>query len=126
MYEFLHDTFQGLAELDLIIKDLIDIGVEMKSHEDSIDDIYQKLGQGDSIVRLTRSNGCHHFLTFRWSIEVNAIDRYDKGVKSRMEDYAKKTTRQKYAKSEVYAKFKYGIFVRVYSVCVTVHSFACM
>lgn len=29
-----------------------------------------------------------------------------------MEEYSKKTTRQKYAKSEVYAKFKHGIFVR--------------
>lgn len=33
------------------MKDLIDIGVEMKAHEDTIDDIYQKLGQDDSIVR---------------------------------------------------------------------------
>jgi len=31
-----------------------------------------------------------------------------------MEEYAKKTARQKYAKSEVYAKFKHGIFVRTY------------
>jgi hypothetical protein len=50
---------QGLAELDLIIKDLIDVGVEMKAHEDSIDDIYQKLGRGDSIVRPNRRQLSH-------------------------------------------------------------------
>jgi len=32
------------------MKDLIDIGVEMQAHEGSVDDIYQKLGQGESIV----------------------------------------------------------------------------
>jgi len=84
------DADAGLAELDSTIKELIDIGVEMKAHEDSIDDIYQKLGRGDSIV--------------------NSIDRYHKGVKTRMNEYAKKTTRQKYAKSEAYTRFKHGIF----------------
>jgi hypothetical protein len=49
--------FQGLSELDAIIKDLIDIGVEMRVHADSIDDVYQKLGQGESIVR---PSGCQH------------------------------------------------------------------
>jgi hypothetical protein len=35
-----------------------------------------------------------------------------------MEEYATKTTRQKYGKSEVYAKFKHGIFVRTDLSCV--------
>jgi len=62
----------------------------MRAHADSIDDVYQKLGQGESIV--------------------DSIERYDKGVETRMEGYVAKTTRQKYAKSEVYTKFKHGIY----------------
>jgi hypothetical protein len=45
--------------------------------------------------------------------QVDSIERYDKGVETRMEGYVAKTTRQKYAKSEVYTKFKHGIYVRM-------------
>lgn len=48
---------QGLTELDIIMKDLLDIGVEMQSHEKTIDDISQKVAQGVEVVskRICRS-----------------------------------------------------------------------
>ncbi|RDB17908.1 E3 SUMO-protein ligase nse2 [Hypsizygus marmoreus] len=84
------DAEQGLAELDIIMKDLIDIGVEMQAHEKALDDIAQKVGQGEDVD--------------------DAIERYGDGVQTRMEEYTKKTTRQKYAKSEEYTSFKHNIY----------------
>jgi len=84
------DVENGLAEADDIMKNLIDVGVEMQAHGSSINEIYQKVGQGENIG--------------------DVLDRYNNGVIARMEEYAKKTTRQRYAKSEVYNLFKQGIF----------------
>ncbi|KAF5382432.1 hypothetical protein D9615_002959 [Tricholomella constricta] len=81
---------EGLAELDIIMKDLIDIGVEMQAHEKVLDELAQRIGQGEEVD--------------------DAVDRYSDGVRKEKEVYAKKTTRQKYAKSEEYAAFKNGIY----------------
>jgi hypothetical protein len=40
-----------LADLDIIMKELIDIDEEMVAHEQTVDEIYQKLVQGERIVR---------------------------------------------------------------------------
>lgn len=44
-------------------------------------------------------------------MQDDAMQRYSEGVKARMEQYTKKTMRQKYAKSEEYTSFKHGIYV---------------
>lgn len=40
------------------------------------------------------------------------LAKYENGVKQRMDEYNKGTTRQKYAANEEYVKFKQGIYVR--------------
>ncbi|KDQ62282.1 hypothetical protein JAAARDRAFT_95963, partial [Jaapia argillacea MUCL 33604] len=79
-----------LTELDIIMRDLIDVENEMISHESTLEALHQEVLQGESIDDISH--------------------RYEKGVKSRLTEYRKKTTRQKYSKSQDYAKFKQAIF----------------
>lgn len=41
---------QGLAELDRIMKELVDIDEEMLAHEKAIGNIHQNVAQGELIV----------------------------------------------------------------------------
>ncbi|GLB38458.1 putative zinc-finger of the MIZ type in Nse subunit [Lyophyllum shimeji] len=84
------DVQEGLAELEQIMRDLIDISAEMQAHEKVLEELAQKVGQGEEVD--------------------DAVERYDGGVEKRKEEYAKKTTRQKYAKSEEYVAFKNAIW----------------
>ncbi|KAF8895410.1 hypothetical protein BD779DRAFT_1499346 [Infundibulicybe gibba] len=84
------DGEKALTVLDRMMKDLIDIEAEMEAHELCIDDIHQKVAQGEEID--------------------NVVDRYQIGVEKGMKVYAKKTTRQKYAKNEQYAQFRANIY----------------
>ncbi|KAG5650963.1 hypothetical protein H0H81_010401 [Sphagnurus paluster] len=84
------DVVNGLVELDDIMKNLIDIGAEMDSHEKVLDEIAQKILQGQEVD--------------------DTADRYKEGVLVELRDYRNKTTRQKYAKSEEYASFKSAIW----------------
>ena len=43
--------------------------------------------------------------------QAGVIDVYDKGVQEKMDVYKTKTSRQKYAKSDNYSKFKQAIYV---------------
>jgi hypothetical protein len=47
-------SMKGLTELDLVMKDLIDIEAEMQAHEKAVDDIHQKVARGEPIVRISR------------------------------------------------------------------------
>ncbi|KAG6830696.1 hypothetical protein H0H92_015172 [Tricholoma furcatifolium] len=80
----------GLEELDRLMKDLIDISAEMQSHEKVLDELAQRVAQGEKLE--------------------NFIDHYSTGIQERKEAYSKTTSRQKYAKSEEYATFKNNIF----------------
>ena len=57
-YPPLLDWEQDLAELDKIMKGLIDIGVEMQSHEQTLNDIAQKILQGEAIVNIQKHVLC--------------------------------------------------------------------
>ncbi|KAF8073814.1 hypothetical protein FPV67DRAFT_769004 [Lyophyllum atratum] len=85
-----NDVEEGLAELDVIMKGLIDIGAEMQAHEKVLEELAQKIAQGQEVN--------------------NAVEQYDEGVDALKEEYTKKTTRQKYAKSEEYAAFRNNIY----------------
>jgi len=76
-------------ELDRIMKELIDIEDEMLSHEKMVSDLQQLVAQGESID--------------------DAVERYEKGVKVRLNSYRNKTTRQKYGKHAKYTDFQQRI-----------------
>ncbi|KAG6866300.1 hypothetical protein C0991_006396 [Blastosporella zonata] len=84
------DVTNGLAELDRLMKELIDIGVEMQSHENVLDDLAQQIGQGE--------------------ILENFVQKYTTGVEERKEKYDGMTSRQKYAKNEQYGAFRNNIY----------------
>ncbi|KIL67837.1 hypothetical protein M378DRAFT_122007 [Amanita muscaria Koide BX008] len=81
---------KALEELDLTMRELIDISSEMNAHEQSLDEIYQKIAQGEQIS--------------------DAVDRYQGMVQGKAREYTQKTSRQKYAKNEQYARFKENIY----------------
>ncbi|KII86942.1 hypothetical protein PLICRDRAFT_43627 [Plicaturopsis crispa FD-325 SS-3] len=83
-------SVKALSELDLIMKDLIDVEAEMLAHEKTIEDLHQVIAQEIPVT--------------------DSVDRYEKGVKATLNAYRNKTTRQKYAKSEEYAQFKQRIW----------------
>ncbi|TFK40601.1 hypothetical protein BDQ12DRAFT_770143 [Crucibulum laeve] len=80
----------NLDELEQVARDIIDIGAEMKSHARVLEGLQQKILQGDEVTK--------------------AGDVYISGVKESKKEYAKKTTRQKYAKDENYKDFKSAIY----------------
>ncbi|KAJ7601027.1 zinc-finger of the MIZ type in Nse subunit-domain-containing protein [Mycena floridula] len=81
---------KGLIELENIVKELIDVEVEMKFNQQTIDEIYQKVAQEEEIS--------------------DAIPRYITGSAARMDLYKTKTTRQKYAKNDAFKTFKETVF----------------
>ncbi|KAG6831003.1 hypothetical protein H0H87_006576 [Tephrocybe sp. NHM501043] len=84
-----HRLVQGLEELDELMKDLIDISAEMQSHETVLDQLAQRIGQGEVLE--------------------NFVTHYNSGVESWKEKYESMTTRQKYAKNEQYSSFRNNI-----------------
>ncbi|KAG5715203.1 E3 SUMO-protein ligase nse2 [Termitomyces sp. T112] len=81
---------QGLAELDKLMRGLIDISAEMQAHEKVLEDLAQQIGQGEVL-----EDFIHHYMS---------------GVKERKKKYDKMTSRQKYAKSQEYARFRNNIY----------------
>ncbi|EKM49518.1 uncharacterized protein PHACADRAFT_265043 [Phanerochaete carnosa HHB-10118-sp] len=81
---------KNLAEIDKMMRSLIDTENELRAHEDTLTDLYQQVIRGEAVPEV--------------------ISRYDSGVGTRQKDYGKKTSRQKYAKHEDYANFRQGIY----------------
>ncbi|KAI9449293.1 hypothetical protein HD554DRAFT_2208232 [Boletus coccyginus] len=81
---------EALDEVDDIMKELLDIDQEMRSHEDTLNNLYQGLMRGEVVE--------------------NVLDKYDNEVAQRVHGYKTKTTRQKYASNGVYVEFKQGIY----------------
>lgn len=44
---------QGIEALEVIMRDIVDVGAEMKANEQVLDSIYQDLARGEAIVRIT-------------------------------------------------------------------------
>ncbi len=42
---------QGIEDLEVIMRDILDVGAEMKANEEVLDSIYQDLARGGAIVR---------------------------------------------------------------------------
>ncbi|KAH8114668.1 hypothetical protein DFH11DRAFT_1493068, partial [Phellopilus nigrolimitatus] len=83
-------ALKELAHMDIIMRDLLDTQAELKARKDTLVGIANDLGLDEEIS--------------------NVVRRYKQGVEDKKEAWENKTTRQKYAKDEVYANFKQGIF----------------
>ncbi|CDO71464.1 hypothetical protein BN946_scf184909.g58 [Trametes cinnabarina] len=81
---------KALTQIDTLMRELLDTEYELTAHEKSLDGLYQKLARNETIEGVT--------------------DAYHRGVQEQMETYQHKTSRQKYAKSEHYQKFKQAVY----------------
>ncbi|KAH7913405.1 hypothetical protein BJ138DRAFT_1146131 [Hygrophoropsis aurantiaca] len=81
---------EALKEVDIIMKELLDVDQEMRINEQSLDALHQKLMQGEAIE--------------------GVMEVYEQDVKRNLNNFRNKTNRQKYASSENYTKFKHSIF----------------
>ncbi|RPD62427.1 hypothetical protein L226DRAFT_611006 [Lentinus tigrinus ALCF2SS1-7] len=81
---------KALATVDSLMRDLLDTEQELSSHEQALDDLYNRISKGEEIVGIT--------------------DAYEKLVKDKMNAYNARTSRQKYAKSDHYQQFKQAIY----------------
>ncbi|KDQ25993.1 hypothetical protein PLEOSDRAFT_1078328 [Pleurotus ostreatus PC15] len=86
------DSEKGVEALEMIMRDIVDVGAEMKANEQVLDSIYQDLARGEAINE--------------------AVNRYTAGIHSSLMEYEQKTTRQKYVKNPQYIQFKQSIWVR--------------
>ncbi|KAJ6584851.1 hypothetical protein B0H19DRAFT_1015595 [Mycena capillaripes] len=84
------DAQEGLAELDRVMKGLLDVQALMTGHSKVLSDIIQSVARGDEIT------------------DANA--RYLSLIDDMNEEYDKKTTRQKYMKNDQYVTFKEAIY----------------
>ncbi|KAI6147499.1 hypothetical protein BKA82DRAFT_139549 [Pisolithus tinctorius] len=83
-------SVEALNGVDVIMKELLDIDQEMLFREETLKELHQKLMLGERVE--------------------DVMDRYENGVKEKIDHYRSKTSRQKYGSSVVYTQFREGIF----------------
>ncbi|KAI0248580.1 hypothetical protein BJV78DRAFT_1131167 [Lactifluus subvellereus] len=79
-----------LDRLDGLMREIIDIDGEIRTHEQTLRDLHQQVVAGDEISDIQ--------------------ERYQVQVQEKLDVYGGKTSRQKYAKSEEYAAFRQSIY----------------
>ncbi|KZT23387.1 hypothetical protein NEOLEDRAFT_1096035 [Neolentinus lepideus HHB14362 ss-1] len=84
------ESGKTLVDLDITMRDLIDLENEMLCYEKSLEDLQQLVLQGEEID--------------------NVMERYDEQLALNVDAYKKKTSRYKYGKHKEYADFKQRIF----------------
>ncbi|EMD39937.1 hypothetical protein CERSUDRAFT_132615 [Gelatoporia subvermispora B] len=80
----------AVTKIDLMMRDLIDTEHELLSHERALEEIKQKVASKEPVS--------------------DVVNRYEKGVRNKLDEYKGKTTRQKYGKNDEYHKFRQAIF----------------
>ncbi|KAF8158331.1 hypothetical protein B0H34DRAFT_450510 [Crassisporium funariophilum] len=81
---------ESLDELDLIMREFLDVGSEMEAHSKTLDHIHQQIARGEEVN--------------------NVLECYTAGLQERLEEHAGKTMRQKYAKNPKYVDFRSSIW----------------
>ncbi|KDQ09876.1 hypothetical protein BOTBODRAFT_36690 [Botryobasidium botryosum FD-172 SS1] len=81
---------QMVDQLDTAFRELIDTKMELSAQNAAIEDIQRAITQRQEIS--------------------DAMDRYERGVKDRLDKYQAKTSKQKYGKNEEYVKFRQTIW----------------
>ncbi|KAH9179339.1 hypothetical protein EDB89DRAFT_796281 [Lactarius sanguifluus] len=79
-----------LDRLDGFMRELIDIDTEIRSHEQTLNDLHQQVVTGEEISDI--------------------LEHYQVQVQEKLDAHNTKTSRQKYAKSEAYAAFRQSIY----------------
>jgi hypothetical protein len=90
------------------MRELIDIDTEIRSHEQTLKDLNQQVVAGEEIV------SDPHAFSFRrhaQPLQNDVLERYQVQVQEKLDAHNKKTSRQKYAKSDAYATFRQSIYV---------------
>jgi len=82
----------------------------MTAHSEALDVIHQKVARGDLVVR---QNCLIHYCDENISFlkQCDAMEQYQTEVNERIDVYAGKTARQKYAKDKRYLDFHASIWV---------------
>ena len=90
------------------MRELVDIDTEIRSHEQTLKDLHQQIVAGEEIV-----SDPHAFSIRRHAQppQSDVLERYQVQVQEKLEAHNKKTSRQKYAKSDAYAAFRQSIYV---------------
>ncbi|THH16547.1 hypothetical protein EW146_g4097 [Bondarzewia mesenterica] len=79
-----------LTRLDLMMREIVDIDVEILAHEETLGGLHQQIHRGEQIS--------------------DVLERYEKGVQEKQDAYGTKTSRQKYARNQQYADFRQAIY----------------
>jgi len=79
-----------LERLDVLMREVIDIDVEIRSHEQTLKDLHQQVVAGEEIS--------------------DVLVLYQGKAQEKLDGYNKKTSRQRYAKSEAYVAFRQSIY----------------
>lgn len=90
------------------MRELIDIDTEIRSHEQTLKDLHQQVVTGEEIVSDPSFISPVGNAQLRQS---DVLERYQVQVQEKLDAHNKKTSRQKYARSEAYAAFKQSIYV---------------
>ncbi|THG97623.1 hypothetical protein EW145_g7580 [Phellinidium pouzarii] len=83
-------ALKELAQMDIAMRELLDTQAELRAHQSALDEIVNGLKLGEKIN--------------------NAVERYETRVERKIMDWKNFTTREKYAKDEVYVTFKQNIY----------------
>jgi hypothetical protein len=117
-----HAEPQELKRLDVLMRDIIDIDVEIRAHEQTLKDLHQQVVAEENIVSpLSMLHTTFEMLKFQ-ILQSDVLELYEAQTQETLDNYNKKTTRQKYAKSEAYATFKQSIYVSPESSDLTLRS----
>lgn len=104
------------------MRDIIDIDVEIRAHEQTLKDLHQQVVAEENIVSpLSMLHTTFEMLKFQ-ILQSDVLELYEAQTQETLDNYNKKTTRQKYAKSEAYATFKQSIYVSPESSDLTLRS----
>ena len=90
------------------MREFLDVAAEMTAHGQTLDDLHMQIARGEKIVSFL------HFPLASMSYlyeQNNVIVKYNDGLQDRLEEYAGKTARQKYAKNPKYHEFRSSIWV---------------
>ncbi|KAH9936319.1 uncharacterized protein B0H18DRAFT_973327 [Fomitopsis serialis] len=79
-----------MTQMDKLMRELMDTDAELVYHNKVLHDLHQQVVRGEEIT--------------------NVVDRYQEGVQTKLNEYQKKTSRQKYARTDEYASYKQAIF----------------
>ena len=91
------------------MREFIDVTAEMAAHSKALDAIAKAIAQGNQVVSTYFLN---IILSSKYATnQDDAHERYERGLKTGLDEYAGKTKRQKYAKDERYRDFHSSIWV---------------